>query len=278
MTDFILISDLRRPACGAIHAGTMPTDACTIRFPCPCGHDPTKSRRLLRVLLLWQRAVPADPRSAAHGRERLLRMTDDQRPLIVLATPCFGGLVHQAYMLSVCKLTQAAPAQKFDLELVLLGGDALISRARSVLASRFLDMPRATHLLFVDADIAFEPDQVLRLLRFDKEFVAAFYPLKAVDWSAIPARVVVGEALSSAGLSYVGRLLDEPERRTDGDFATALYAGTGFQLIKRAVFERLIDAHPELRFKRVHAQAGGVPASDNLYALFDCFIDPDTGV
>lgn len=198
--------------------------------------------------------------------------------MIVLATPCFGGLVHQGYMLSVCKLVKAAEAAGFDLELMLLGGDSLISRARAHLAAQFLDRPRATHLLFVDADITFEPEVMLRLLRADKDFVAAFYPLKMVDWAAIPRRAVAGETLEQAGLSYVGTLLDPPERVTDGDFSTARYAGTGFQLIKRTVFERLIAAHPELRFRAVHTASNTAPTGDNLCALFDCLIDPETGV
>ena len=201
-----------------------------------------------------------------------------ERPLIVLATPCFGGLVHQGYMLSVCKLVKAADKAGFDLELLLLGGDALISRARAHLVARFLDMACATHLLFVDADIVFEPEAVLRLLRADKDFCAAFYPLKTIDWDAIPRRVVAGETLEQAGLSYVGTLLGPPERVTEGDFATALYAGTGFQLIRRPVFERLIAAHPELRFRAVHTGSPTAPAGDNLCALFDCLIDPETGV
>ena len=201
----------------------------------------------------------------------------DEAPFIVLATPCFGGLVHQGYMLSVCALQREAATGAFRLHLELLGGDALITRSRAVLVSRFLDTPGATHLLFVDADITFEPEQVLRLLRADKDVAAAFYPLKAIDWDAIPRRAVAGEPLRSAGLSYVGTLLDPPDRVTEGDFATAKYAGTGFQLIRRQVFEQLIAAHPELRFGTVHAQAGGVPPSANLYALFDCLIDPETG-
>ncbi len=199
----------------------------------------------------------------------------EETPFIVLATPCFGGQVHQGYMLSVCALLREAGPETFRLALELAGGDALITRARSVLVSKFLDTPGATHLLFVDADIAFEPEQVWRLLRADKDFVAAFYPLKAIDWDAVPQRVVAGESLHGAGLSYVGTLLEPHER--EGDFAKARYAGTGFQLIKRCVFERLIAAHPELRFGAVHAQAGGVPPSANLYALFDCLIDPETG-
>ena len=204
-------------------------------------------------------------------------MTIDATPRILLATPCFGGLVHHTYMLSVCKLMQAAGEGGFTLDLALLGGDALIARARAHLVARFLDDPKATHLLFVDADIAFAPEQVLRLMRADEDFVAAFYPLKAIDWEAIPRRVVAGETLASAGLSYVGTLLDPPERETSGDFATALYAGTGFQLIKRRVFERLIAAYPALRFKTLHTMARDVPRGDHLYALFDSMIDPTTG-
>ena len=207
-------------------------------------------------------------------------MPDEPRkpaPVILLATPCFGGLVHQSYMLSVCKLMRCAESEGFALDLALLGSDALITRSRSVLVARFLDMTQATHLLFVDADIAFEPEQLLRLLRFDEDFVAALYPLKSVDWDALPGRAIAGEPLRSAGLTYVGTLLEPPQRQVRDGFATAKYAGTGFQLIRRAVFERLIAAHPELRFTTVHTIAREAPRSANLYALFDCQIDPETG-
>ncbi len=199
------------------------------------------------------------------------------RPLILLATPCFGGLVHQRYMLSVCALMRALPAAGIALDLALLDGDALITRARSVLVARFLDLTTATHLLFVDADIGFEPEQVLRLLAADKDFCAAFYPLKSTDWDAVPRRAVAGETLASAALTYVGLLEDEAVRRTDGAFATATYAGTGFQLIKRRVLERMIAAHPELRFATTHARAGALPASGNMFALFDPIVEPGTG-
>ncbi|WP_020174385.1 hypothetical protein [Methyloferula stellata] len=204
-------------------------------------------------------------------------MSPSGRPIVLLATPCYGGQVNQAYMLSVCKLLQAASDGGFTLDLALLANDALIPRARSTLVAAFLDQPRATHLLFVDSDIAFATEQFERMLAFDKDFVAGLYPLKTIDWDAVPKRVVGGEKLDAAGLSYVGTLLDPAQRKVVDGFATAKYAGTGFQLIKRVVFERLIAAHPELRFTSIHALAREAPKSSNLYALFDCLIDPDTG-
>jgi hypothetical protein len=200
-----------------------------------------------------------------------------QKPLIVVGTPCYGGQVGQGYMLSMLELLRESSGGAFDLDVVLLGGDALITRARSVVAARFLDTPNATHLLFADADIAFQPEQMLRLLRADKDFAAAFYPLKQIDWAAIPGRVVGGEPLEAAGLSYVGSLCEGDELQVEGDFATARYAGTGFQLIKRNVFERLIAAYPETQFLKVDTLPGLMPKSDHLYALFDCTIDSVTG-
>jgi hypothetical protein len=200
------------------------------------------------------------------------------KPFVVLATPCFGGLVNQGYMMSVLKLARLAIASEFDLDVVLLGGDSLITRSRSVLVSRFLDNPLATHLMFVDADIAFEPDQFLRLLWLGKDFAAGAYPLKQIDWRALPRRAVKGEPLAAAGLSYVGQICTGDELRQEGGFATATYAGGGFQLIKRQVFERLIAAHPELKFKAVHTLTNETPTADHLYALFECAIDPGSGV
>jgi hypothetical protein len=199
------------------------------------------------------------------------------KPFIVVATPCFGGLVNQGYMLSVLKLLQLATGDEFELDVVLMGGDSLITRSRSVLVSRFLDNPRATHMMFIDADISFEPEQFLRLLRLDKDFAAGAYPLKQIDWRALPARALAGEPLAEAGLSYVGQLCGGVELRREAGFATAKYAGTGFQLIKRRVFESMIAAYPELKFKAVHTLTNETPNSDNLYALFECLIDPETG-
>jgi hypothetical protein len=108
-------------------------------------------------------------------------------------------MVSQNYMLSVIRLMSCAKSAEFDVSLTMLGSDALISRARSTLVAAFLDNPAATHLLFVDADISFEPQQVERMLRFDKDFTGALYPLKSMDWD------LVRNVVSSAEKTY-GRL------------------------------------------------------------------------
>src|ERR1700739_2749309 len=104
-------------------------------------------------------------------------MTDRVR--LAIATPCFGGQVSSIYAASLFKL-QRAPREIPEIEVGvhLRDGDALITRARADLVALFLDDAAATHLLFVDADIGFEPDQVMRLIACGADMVAGAYPIK----------------------------------------------------------------------------------------------------
>jgi len=199
-------------------------------------------------------------------------------PLIMIATPCFGGMVTQSYMTSVLRLIQSAPAMGFKTALAMLGYDSLIPRARATLVGSFLDNKDATHLMFIDADIGFELEQVYRLLEADKDFTAALYPVKALDWDQMPERCTRGaEPLAQGPLNYVGTFCRDDSAKRDGDFATATYAGGGFQLIRRTVIEKMIEAYPQTKFSKLLATPTGERPSENLYALFDTFIDSETG-
>jgi hypothetical protein len=203
---------------------------------------------------------------------------NEAKPLIFIATPCFGGLVSQHYMQSVLGLVQLGAKADFDVTLALLGHDSLITRSRNTLVSHFLNMSAATHLLFVDADICFEPEQVSGMLRFGEEFVAGIYPLKVIDWSdpAVKRAATAREPFTAAPLLYVGTPCTGNQRERKGRFATAIYCGGGFMLLKRSVIERMIAAYPETRYKSAHAYSNA--KTDQNYALFDCMIDKETGV
>jgi hypothetical protein len=180
-------------------------------------------------------------------------------------------------MQSAIALLQTCPAHGVRVSIELLGYDSLITRSRNALVAKFLDTESATHLLFVDADISFETGQVLRMLRFDQDVVAGMYPLKMILWDdAAIGRVRAGEPPDSAPLRYVGVVCEGAEGDSRDGFVAGLYAGTGFMLIRRAVFRRMIEAFPETRYTSAHTQP--IPAdSPNQYALFDCMIDPATG-
>src|SRR6202163_3933544 len=108
-------------------------------------------------------------------------MTD--RIHLVVATPCFGGQVSSIYAGSIFHLQRAVRSlPNLDHTVLMRDGDALITRARANLVTLFLNDPTATHLLFVDADIGFTPDQVFRLIESGADVVAGVYPIKRVNW------------------------------------------------------------------------------------------------
>src|SRR5437660_6636674 len=106
-----------------------------------------------------------------------------ERIHLKVATPCFGGQVSSIYAGSIFHLQRAVRSRpNFDLTVMMRDGDALITRARANLVTLFLENPSATHLLFVDADIGFRPDQVFRLIESGADMVAGVYPIKRVNW------------------------------------------------------------------------------------------------
>lgn len=205
-------------------------------------------------------------------------MEEPTEPItLFVATPCYGGLVTQRYMQCVFALLQHTAAVGISVQLQLLGYESLITRGRNTLVAKFLDDPNLSHLLFIDADIGFEVEQVLRMLRFGEDVVAGMYPLKLIDWTADSLdRVRNGEGIDQAPLRFVGTPCHGAERERKGEFVTGSYAGTGFMLIRRRVFETMIQSYPHLRYTAAHTAV--VPSfSPNQYALFDCTIDSETG-
>jgi hypothetical protein len=205
-------------------------------------------------------------------------MTDRVR--LAIATPCFGGQVSSIYAASLFKLQRALRAlPEIELVVHLRDGDALITRARADLVALFLDDAAATHLLFVDADIGFEPDQVIRLLACGADVAGGAYPIKRVNWDK--ARKVIESNrpnIRSAVLDYVLEVEDPERIAVVNGFARVRYAGTGFLMIRRHALERMCRHYAALQFRREHSIADPLAASPHRFALFECMIDQVTGI
>ncbi|MDB5448640.1 MAG: hypothetical protein JWQ97_3957 [Phenylobacterium sp.] len=203
-------------------------------------------------------------------------MPERAAPFIYLATPCFGGSVNVFFMRSVVALQAACRARGVGLHVELMGGDALITRARSRLAASFLAHPAATHILYCDADIGFAPDNVFRLLEASRPVAAAVCPLKHIDWEKARAAAKAGVAdLMAQAIGYVVRFIPTPDNSVEVNdgFAKVAYAGTGFLMIERAAMQRIVEAHPELTADL--SELGDAPASAVM--VFDTLIEPETG-
>jgi hypothetical protein len=193
---------------------------------------------------------------------------------LVVATPCFGGQISIIYAGSLFKLQKVLRASgEIDLKILFKDGDALITRARASLVAQFLDDPSATHLLFIDADIGFEPDQVMRLINCGAELCAAVYPIKRIDWDKVKAITQAGRHNpAAAALNYVFEVPDPNAVVTQAGFIRVRYAGTGFLMIRRDALEKMCVHYSHLQYKRDHSVEAAIPSS-NRFALFDCMID-----
>jgi hypothetical protein len=207
-------------------------------------------------------------------------MSFPAKPHILVATPCYGGQVTSLYTLSLLGLQRACAEIGIGLSFRLIAGDSLITRARNLAVQQFLATAEATHLLFIDADIGFSPEQALALLAADKDICGGVYPLKRLDWDRIRAQAKAGiENLAASTLNYVVDFQEgeatppEPE----SDFFRVKYLGTGFLMIRREVFATLAERYPETQFRQIHLGLNIDAAKTPAHAFFDCIIDPDSG-
>jgi len=195
---------------------------------------------------------------------------------LVVATPCFGGQISVLYAASLFKLQTLLPTYgNFNLKMIFKDGDALITRARASLISQFLDDPSATHLLFIDADIGFEPEQVLRLIQCGAEMCAAVYPVKRIDWDKVKQTFDRARPNpAAASLQYVFEVEDPDAVVAKAGFVKVRYAGTGFLMIRRHALEKMCAQYPLLQYERDHS-IDAATSSGNRFALFECMIADD---
>jgi len=204
--------------------------------------------------------------------------TSTQQPCLVVGTPCYGRQVTDLYAGSLLKLQMACVNRGVRLQVQMLGSDALITRARQNIVADFLANDAATHLIFIDADIGFEPEQLFRLMDFDADVTAAIYPIKRIDWGKVSAFAEAKKTpLESAALSYMIEFADGERIQVTNGFARVKYAGTGFLMMRRQVLLSMIDRYPELRYGHDHKPDDRLGGSNWRCALFNCMIDQATG-
>lgn len=195
------------------------------------------------------------------------------RVKLYLATPCYGCQLTVVFLSSLLGLQAACAQRGYELIVDLIGNESLVERARNILAARFLDSD-ATHLLFIDADIGFRPESVMRLVECDKDVTTGIYPKKSFDWDMVRRKVQAGDAepVYQMGLDFNINIHATTAQITNG-FVKVLDSATGFMLIKRAVLERMTE-HYRGELHCVNDIQG--QSIKEYVAVFACMIDPDT--
>jgi hypothetical protein len=179
---------------------------------------------------------------------------------LYIATPCYGAMLNAAYVHSLLRTSNRLALANIPHTPAFVPGDSLITRARNVLVAQFMAGPWS-HLFFIDGDLRWEPEAVLRLLAAaqhpDIEVACGVYPKKCVP-PEFPLNFIMG----------ADRQLNQ---HADTGYIEIKDAPTGFLMIRRSAFERMMAAYPERRC----VLRADVPAEEATYeyALFDCLID-----
>ena len=200
-----------------------------------------------------------------------------------IATPCYGGALTEPYFRSTIKLMTWFNGHKVPLAFGTIANESLVTRARNVLLAYFLNSDY-THLMFIDADIEFQVDDILKLWLHDKDVVVGAYPKKGVNWSHIkesvildPSKELTRKLISALGSDYAinFKFMDRENKqvKVENGLIELHDAGTGFMMIKRKAIDSIIEHYPEIKYVN-DVQMGGVDLKDKFYALFDTMIDP----
>ena len=169
-------------------------------------------------------------------------------PYLFVATPMYGGMCHGTFATSLLMMAPIFSSQHMGFSFAHMMNESLITRARDSLANDFLDS-ECTHLMFIDSDIGFNPQDIIKMVEADKDIICGLYPKKEINWTQVADAVhkgyppqVLGEYTgvfvmnAVDGASQVEVTLSQPVEIANG--------GTGFMLIKREVFEKLKDVVP----------------------------------
>ena len=202
---------------------------------------------------------------------------------LFLATPMYGGNCAGMYTKSMTDLAALCLRYGVELKLYFLFNESLITRARNYCCDEFV-RSGSTHLMFIDSDIGFNPNDVIAMLAIQSDdshydVMAGPYPKKCISWEKIKMAVDKGAADENPNNleNFVGDYVFNPVQGNQsipiGQPVEVSEAGTGFMMIRRKTFE-LFDAHyPQQSYKPDHVRTEHFDGTREIMAYFDCIID-----
>jgi acyl-CoA synthetase (AMP-forming)/AMP-acid ligase II len=228
--------------------------------------------------------------------DRVSEYLSKNKVCLYILTPHYGGMCHVTYMRSLMKTQDRLRELGVELHIEFCNNDSLVSRARNNLVARAMSNSNMTHMLFIDNDITWDPDSILKLLLAEKPVVGGIYPLKHYNWEklvntnpetpnvnvvqnwidrknqsmfkdAIPDVDLIHHRLLSYNLNLATNTM-----RIENNLTKVRHIATGFMMIKRKVIEKLQQAFPSTKYVD---DVGFLQPEENkhAYALFDCGVE-----
>jgi hypothetical protein len=206
-----------------------------------------------------------------------IKVDELRKNKLFVATPMYGGMAHGLYIKSCLDLQTTMAKYGVETKFSFLFNESLITRARNYLTDEFL-RSGFTHLLFIDSDIHYNPQDVLALLALDKDVIGGPYPKKSINWAnvALAARNnpdLPPKELETLVGEYVFNVVKGTSQFQVTEPLEVMEIGTGYMLIKRQVFEKMEKEYTFLRYKPDHIGQANFDGTRYIHAFFDTVID-----
>ena len=206
-----------------------------------------------------------------------VNLEEVRKKKLFIATPMYGGMNHGLYMKSCLDLQTVMMKYNIEVKFSFLFNESLITRARNYLVDEFLRTDY-THMMFIDSDIHFDPNDVIALLALDKDVIGGPYPKKSINWGNVAETARRNPDLNPKELEnlvgeYVFNVVKGTQQFQVSEPLQVMEIGTGHMMIKRQVFEKLAEAFPNIRYKPDHVGQAHFDGSRYIHAYFDTVID-----
>ena len=156
---------------------------------------------------------------------------------------------------------------------------SLITQGRNLCVGAFMETGHS-HMLFIDADIDFQAKSIIKMIEKDKDVISVPYPMKTFNWDKVFENIKAGKIksavqLSTAANTYPMKLPDEDNIKIQDGCIEVSHSPTGCMLIKRSVFEKMIEKYPDLKIIQPTIINGKPTEKPFLYNFFDTMFDKE---
>jgi hypothetical protein len=165
-----------------------------------------------------------------------------------------------------------------------LFNESLITRARNYCCDEFIRSD-STHMMFIDSDIGFNPQDVIALLAMqdddsDYDVIGGPYPKKCISWEKVKLAVDKGFADEDPNQleRFVGDYVFNPKQGSGsipiGEPVEVLEIGTGFMMVRKKTLLKFTEAFPQYNYRPDHVRTEHFDGTREIMQFFQAEIDP----
>jgi hypothetical protein len=223
-------------------------------------------------------------------RETVKTYVDTYKPVLYILTPCYGSQCYVNYMSCLINTQNICTHFGIEFHVEFCRNDSLVPRARNNLIARAMANRSTTHILFIDADITWNPIDVIKLIINHQPLSGGLYPLKHFHFDRLKDPSVIEkwrkardnqpflehisdeDILQHNLLRYNCNHIQGSNLQIVKNLLEVRHLATGFMMIRRETIETMMKAFPSTKYTD---DIGFLRNEENefAYALFDCSIE-----